>query len=838
MSMIKDVIRFAFFALLFPQFSTAAAHASSPHTDSVQFCVPFDYEQWRRDHPLPAGKRAADLNVGEPRTVRMIYFLPNDRSYQGHVVQKMKDEIRKIQTLYAEQMQAHGFGRRTFRFETDSVGGPLVRRKDGQYANEHYHRNTVETVFEEIHKNYDLSRNSYFVVIDNGKDYIRGNGRSGRGVATSIGKAGGWLLLPEEFRFQTAAHELGHTFGLKHDFRDGWVHDYEYIYIMGYGPRSPSLVLAECSAGFLAVHPYFNPDVPIEVGSPPTVELLSATEYPIGSESVSVQLKLSDAKGLHQVILFTGESDLLVWGCHSLTRRDEKAEFEFSPHEFRLNESSSYRLTARAVDTDGDVTDVDFLLEEEASPRLISVWNAHKTEGHIRVVMSPNGRTLASASSSLTGGGDGAVKLWDVATQTQVGTLVGYPKEGGSDLAFSPDGRMLAFGSDDWTIGLWNVATQAKVGKLVGHTDWIGPLAFSPDGKILASGDGVVPADIRLWDVAEQREIGTLEGHETYVSSLAFSPDGETLASGGADDRRGTTHPLRLWDVQTRELKSIVNLSDHNLCDSVTYSPDGATLACGSKFGAILLWDVQTQAEIATLGKLHTSNVFSVAFSPVRAVLASSQGNAVKLWNLTTGTEIAVLAHPSALRSVAFAPHGAILVTGIWNGSIRLWNLVEMTRPRSSTLEIVSGDGQHGSPGAMPAQPLVVEVRDQYGNLRAGVTVTFAVTAGGGAVSETTVTTDANGRAATTLTLGNQPATNTVTVTVQGLDPVTFSATGIAHADFDGDGVVGFADFVQFAARFGLSSGDAGFDARYDLDGDDTIGFGDFVIFASAFGRS
>ena len=55
--------------------------------------------------------------------------------------------------------------------------------------------------------------------------------------------------------------------------------------------------------------------------------------------------------------------------------------------------------------------------------------------------------------------------------------------------------------------------------------------------------------------------------------------------------------------------------------------------------------------------------------------------------------------------------------------------------------------------------------------------------------------------------------------------------------DFDGDGTIGFADFLLFAAQFGFSQGDAGYDARYDLDGDGTIGFGDFLIFANAFGQ-
>lgn len=55
--------------------------------------------------------------------------------------------------------------------------------------------------------------------------------------------------------------------------------------------------------------------------------------------------------------------------------------------------------------------------------------------------------------------------------------------------------------------------------------------------------------------------------------------------------------------------------------------------------------------------------------------------------------------------------------------------------------------------------------------------------------------------------------------------------------DFDGDGAVGFPDFLQFASQFGQSQEDAGFDARFDLDDDGSVGFNDFVIFARSFGN-
>lgn len=71
-----------------------AAHASPPPVDSVHVCAFDGHQQWRRDHLHPAAKALADLDVGEPRTVRMIYFLPNDRPFRQEVVDSMKVVIR------------------------------------------------------------------------------------------------------------------------------------------------------------------------------------------------------------------------------------------------------------------------------------------------------------------------------------------------------------------------------------------------------------------------------------------------------------------------------------------------------------------------------------------------------------------------------------------------------------------------------------------------------------------------------------------------------------------------------------------------------------------------
>jgi WD40 repeat protein len=106
-------------------------------------------------------------------------------------------------------------------------------------------------------------------------------------------------------------------------------------------------------------------------------------------------------------------------------------------------------------------------------------------------------------------------------------------------VAFSPDGKTLASGSDDNTIKLWDVATGKEQATLKGHTAWVASVAFSPDGKTLASGGDTT---VRLWDM-EGKELATLKGHTKGVNSVAFSPDGKTLASGSQDKT------IKLWDV-------------------------------------------------------------------------------------------------------------------------------------------------------------------------------------------------------------------------------------------------------------------------------------------------
>ena len=417
-------------------------------------------------------------------------------------------------------------------------------------------------------------------------------------------------------------HELGHAFGLEHDWRDG-------AYVMSYGPPGWDR-LSAYAAEFLAVHPYFNPEIPIEETSAPTIELISSPEYPTGATSVSVQLRVSDSDGLHQVILHA-HGGVKAWqGMKG--EQDAIVEFDYDgtvgapPHDALIGASLSspsvHPIYVHAVDTGGTIGRTSFeLFNVSTQDNLIATLEGH-TSSVNSVAFSPNGATLAS-------GGD-RIKLWDVATRTNITTLEGHTGWV-SSVAFSPDGAMLAFSEGYNTVKLWDVATRTNITTLEGHTGWVSSVAFSPDGAMLASGGG--DRTVKLWDVATRTNIATLEGHTGWVSSVAFSPDGATLASGEGD---GST--VKLWDVATRE--DIATLYGSG---PVAFSPDGAMLAFREEYNTIKLWDVATRTNIAAL-EGHTSTVLSVSFSIDGAMLASGSYDAtIRLWDVATGRNIDTL---------------------------------------------------------------------------------------------------------------------------------------------------------------------------------------------------
>jgi hypothetical protein len=149
------------------------------------------------------------------------------------------------------------------------------------------------------------------------------------------------------------------------------------------------------------------------------------------------------------------------------------------------------------------------------------------------VAFSPDGHLLATVAQ------DGTARLWDPASGKHLRTL-DSPTWCVFGVAFSPDGRLLATVSLEGTALVWDPATGKQLRALTGHHDEVWGVAFSPDGRLLATAgqDGTA----LVWDPATGKQLRALTGHTGAVFGVAFSPDGRLLATASED---GTA---RLWD--------------------------------------------------------------------------------------------------------------------------------------------------------------------------------------------------------------------------------------------------------------------------------------------------
>ena len=280
------------------------------------------------------------------------------------------------------------------------------------------------------------------------------------------------------------------------------------------------------------------------------------------------------------------------------------------------------------------------------------------------VAFSPDGELLASGSD------DNAVILWNVADRRERESFIEHGKSVMS-VAFSPDGQLLASASLDGYVRLWHVSSE-RTRISLRHGGWVESVAFSSDGKMLASGGGDQEGSVTLWHVLQSRSIATFSGHGALVESVAFSPDGRLLASASRD------MTIKLWDVTDQRIRR--TLAGHgSVVHAVAFSPDGETLASSSRDGTIRLWEVSSGENLATFEIGNNLYVYAeaLAFSPDGQFLASACVDyTVRLWDVVEHREInALTGHHGGVTSVAFSPDGLLLASGSRDRTVLLWDL-------------------------------------------------------------------------------------------------------------------------------------------------------------------
>ena len=306
----------------------------------------------------------------------------------------------------------------------------------------------------------------------------------------------------------------------------------------------------------------------------------------------------------------------------------------------------------------------------------------NRLSGHkgwvLAVDATPDGQLIA------TGSNDRTVKLWQLD-----GTLVQTLPHTATvhALSFSPDSQRLVTSSLDGNIYLWN--RQGKLLKtFAGHSGAIWDIAVSPEGDRIASAGE--DSTIRLWNL-NGKPLKTLSGHQGGVWGVAFSPDGKLLASGSIDST------VKLWNLDGKLVRTleghragVLDVEFALLADK-----DGTkhpAIVSASADNTVKIWQPDGGAGTGGLPLQtfsgHSSEVFEVAVSTAGDVIASASADAtIRLWK-PDGTLLKVLkGHESGIRGVSFIPNSQLVVSASDDNTARLWN------PKNPFSKVLYGHG-------------------------------------------------------------------------------------------------------------------------------------------------
>ncbi|MDE0681289.1 MAG: T9SS type A sorting domain-containing protein [Candidatus Poribacteria bacterium] len=357
--------------------------------------------------------------------VRLIYFLPSDRNPQSDIDSKIEMWIKGVQKFYADMMEVRGYGRKTFKYETDENGKAVVHHITGGFTDTYYNNNDKWKVWDEIRDaGFDPTKNIYAAFMDfseilDGLHCGTGGSWDHGGVVNLIASE---ECLDSDYGHWLAVHEFGHAFGLQHDYRD---HSDLAIDLGGEEYRQASsdlMVSSACTAKWLDVHRYFNSGT-VFYNAPTTIQMWPPRAA--DPEGIRLRFTVTDPDGLQQARLlatnlkedyFAGRDyfenhdhlDEYILECESLN--DTSTAAEFITTEFT---SDNDTVVLRVIDMNGNFIDERFPIDTTALPEHVEDVNGdHVVNIQDLVIIGSNlgqtGKNIADVNE------DGVVNIQDL----------------------------------------------------------------------------------------------------------------------------------------------------------------------------------------------------------------------------------------------------------------------------------------------------------------------------------------------------------------------------------------------------------------------------------------
>lgn len=280
-------------------------------------------------------------------------------------------------------------------------------------------------------------------------------------------------------------------------------------------------------------------------------------------------------------------------------------------------------------------------------------------------------------------------------------------------IAISPDGSKIYSGGDDKTVKAWN-ATNGNLLWTRTHDAKVNSIDVSSDGKYVVSASS--DKSVRMWDAESGAQLWIMVDIDVVIAALFCSFDTRIMIAN--EDNQ-----VKCLYADTGNVVWIGN-HDSNLNTGVNFlsiSSNGNFAVSGSdRF--IKVWNITTQSQVMIAST--ASNVSTVYFNPdySRVVSADWSGN-VRIWNATTGASIATLGHSGIVYAARYSPDGSKIVSIGNNRTIKLWDvgtgqLLWMGNHNDVVVSVAfSPDGNRIATGSGSAESLIKIWNTTNGNL-------------------------------------------------------------------------------------------------------------------------